>query len=104
MNNCNYDQSLDILTWIYGTLKPATTQVSTNLLRFDQGKFTASGDSLGDVGYVYVPTSCQQGTQCRVHIAFHGCKMTLADIGTEFVTNTGLNEIAEANNFIVLYP
>lgn len=26
MNNCNYDQALDILTWIYGSdLKPAVT-------------------------------------------------------------------------------
>jgi poly(3-hydroxybutyrate) depolymerase len=30
--------------------------------------------------------------------------MTLADIGTEFVTNSGLNEIAESNNIIILYP
>jgi hypothetical protein len=48
------------------------------------------------IRYVYVPTACQQLQQCRVHISFHGCSMTIADIGTDFVENTGLNEIAEA--------
>jgi len=30
--------------------------------------------------------------------------MTLADIGTDFVENSGLNGWAESNNIIVLYP
>jgi len=28
----------------------------------------------------------------------------LADIGTDFVENSGLNEVAESNNIIVVYP
>jgi len=34
----------------------------------------------------------------------HGCAQTLADVDDDFVTKTGINEIAEANNIIVLYP
>jgi len=30
--------------------------------------------------------------------------MTLADIGNDFIKNSGLNEWAESNNIIVLYP
>ncbi len=30
--------------------------------------------------------------------------MTLADIGTDFVTWTGLNELAESNDLVILYP
>jgi predicted esterase len=60
--------------------------------------------SMNDVGYVYVPQSCQQGATCRVHIAFHGGLQTLDDIGTEYVTKTGFNNWADTNNIIVLYP
>jgi len=60
--------------------------------------------SMNDVGYVYVPRSCQQGATCRVHIAFHGGLQTLDDIGTEYVTKTGFNNWADTNNIIVLYP
>lgn len=41
---------------------------------------------------------------CRLHIAFHGCAQTLDDINTTFVTETGYNRWAEANNIVVLYP
>jgi len=104
INNCNYDQAWEILTHIYGTLNTAVTPVSANLLEFDQSDYTSTGDSMGATAYVYVPTSCQNKELCKIHVAFHGCKMTLADIGTDFVENSGLNGIAEANNLIILYP
>lgn len=59
---------------------------------------------MGTKAYVYVPTACQNGEKCRVNIALHGCAQTLADVDDDFVTKTGINEIAEANNIIVLYP
>ena len=63
-----------------------------------------TGNSLNTVGYVYVPTACQKGASCVLHVNFHGCQQTLADIGTQYVEHVGLNEWAEANNIIVLYP
>lgn len=104
MSNCNYNQAQDILTWIYGELKPAVAPIPANLIKFDQKPFKTAKDSLNDLGYVYVPTACQNKELCKVVIAFHGCEMTLADIKTAFVANTGLNQFAESNNFIVLYP
>lgn len=60
---------------------------------------------MGAKGYLYVPTACQsKSTTCKLSIQFHGCQQTLADIGTDYVTKLGLNEIAEANNIIILYP
>lgn len=41
---------------------------------------------MNDTGYVYVPTSCQSGEKCKVHVAFHGCQMTLDDIVITFYT------------------
>jgi len=39
-----------------------------------------------------------------VHVAYHGCEQTVADIGLTYVMNAGYNEWAEANDIIVLYP
>lgn len=41
---------------------------------------------------------------CKLHVAFHGCEQTLADIGSDFVVSAGYNSWAEANNIIILYP
>jgi poly(3-hydroxybutyrate) depolymerase len=62
--------------------------------------------SLSDTGFAYVPPACAppRSEACRIHIAFHGCEQTVADIQEQFVRNTGYNRWAEANNIIVLYP
>src|ERR1700761_2883289 len=39
INNCGFEQSQDILRWIYGKLNEPTTAPSGNLLSFDQGAF-----------------------------------------------------------------
>ena len=49
-----------------------------NLYEFDQAEFFETLDrprevSMDDIGYVYVPTRCAAGAQCKLHIAFHGC-------------------------------
>ncbi|MBL0167804.1 MAG: hypothetical protein IPP85_12010 [Propionivibrio sp.] len=61
--------------------------------------------AMGKTGYVYVPESCRQvGQPCRLHIAFHGCMQSATTLGTDFVDNAGVNEWADANNIVVLYP
>lgn len=106
INNCDYNGAEKAFTQLYGDLKPTTTQNTDNLIEFDQtAYFTANKSiSMGSKGYVYVPTACQNGEKCKLHISLHGCQMTLADIGTQYITKIGINEIAEANNIVVLYP
>jgi poly(3-hydroxybutyrate) depolymerase len=60
--------------------------------------------SLNDTAYAYVPAACADGETCRVHVAFHGCRQTVADIQEQFVRHTGYNRWADSNNIIVLYP
>jgi len=55
-------------------------------------------------GYVFVPRSCAQGRSCALVLALHGCLQTQADIGTKFVTESGIDEWAETNGIVVLYP
>jgi poly(3-hydroxybutyrate) depolymerase len=106
INNCGFEQSQDILRWIYGQLNAPATTPEGNLLSFDQGPFDPNDKaSLGPTGYVYVPAGCAQpGSACRIHVVFHGCLQNAQKIGDVFVRSAGYNEIAESNRIIVLYP
>ena len=74
-----------------------------NLFEFDQTAYVW-GKSMGPKGYYYAPKACQDGRKCRLHVAFHGCSQTLGNVGTKFVVHAGYNEVAEANDIVVLYP
>lgn len=80
--------------------------ISGNLFSFDQTPYYSSPrSSIGDLGYIYVPTSCQSGVKaCHLHVSFHGCEQTLDLIGNQYAANAGFNPWAEANDIIVLYP
>ncbi len=79
--------------------------------------------SMGQTGYVYVATACQQGARmlchhsqttpiasttrinpfrptavCKLVVAFHGCEMSIPDIKNAYYVHSGLNEWAETNN------
>ena len=41
---------------------------------------------------------------CRLHVYFHGCTMSTDNIGTEFLENSGLLEMADVNNIVLLFP
>lgn len=58
---------------------------------------------MGDSAYYYVPTACKTNS-CDLHIVYHGCQQTIADIGTEYVTKTEYVNYAETNNIILLFP
>lgn len=68
-----------MLNHLYGDslIQPAdNAAIPGNLITFDQAEFFAFNPSLSSMardGFVYVPTACQYGAQCKLHIAFHGC-------------------------------
>lgn len=104
INDCDFVQSHDILNYIYGNLNPPVSTLSGKLIEFDQSEFIHSFiSSMSDTAYAYVPKSCETQT-CKVHVAFHGCRQGASVIGNLFYTTTGYNELADANNIIVLYP
>jgi hypothetical protein len=59
---------------------------------------------MDDEGFVYVPDACAAKEPCRLHVALHGCKQSVGDIGDAFVRHAGYNEWADTNHIIVLYP
>jgi len=109
ISNCNYDGAGIGLQTIYGTLKPAVSPISSNIMKFPQGNFTnvdPATISLDSTGYAYVPTACRQGstTACKLHAVFHGCAQNYQAVNEAFVANAGYNGWAESNDIIVLYP
>ena len=42
--------------------------------------------------------------ECKLHVAFHGCLQGKQLIGTEFIQHSGFNQVADANDIIILYP
>ena len=106
INDCDYDQAGALLAHLYGELNPPSDAPAGKTIAFDQSAFledpTAHG--LDRTGHVYVPQDCAQGATCRVHIAFHGCQQTDAQIGDRFRTETGYARWADTNRIVVLYP
>jgi poly(3-hydroxybutyrate) depolymerase len=116
INNCGLDFAGEFLrfAWDHMSLKfndNKGTFNPSNLLTFSQTAFGANGlvDSLDTTGYYYVPTRCNpltgdNKTKCHVHLNLHGCTQDAGTLGTTYVSNTGLNEWAEANDIIIIYP
>jgi len=72
INNCGYDQSGALLAHLHrNALKPKVSMVAANLQKFDQTEYPA--ESMQKEGFVYVPTGCQNGDLCGLHVALHGC-------------------------------
>lgn len=103
INNCGFSVAGAILNSTYGDMNPPEEPLSGNLLSFSQDEY-GKAPGLAPQGFVYVPSSCQSGKRCRLHIAFHGCQQEHERVGDAFVAHAGYNKYAESNDIIVLYP
>ena len=117
MITCNdgarpYDSESVWMSAFFGRLAPRNDgTLRGDLVNFDQTAFGANPatNSMDTNGYAYVPRSCASPGRdddrgwrgnddgCGLVVAFHGCLQTQADIGTKFVTESGINEWADTN-------
>jgi hypothetical protein len=121
INYGGFMQSWHILEHIYGPLKPPSDRLSGHIVRFDQTEFFNDDPraSMSEFAYAYIPQAVEEGARCRVHIALHGCKQgynyvnyvngqpdldNALPYGNRYYTTTGYNEMADANNLVILYP
>jgi len=105
IGNCNYDAAGDMLKHLLPDLASPDKILSGELVTIDQQALAGDdAETLASEGFVYVPKSCSEGEQCQAHISFHGCNQYADAVGDAYVTQTGLNEWADDNNMIVLYP
>lgn len=102
---CQFDTAGALLKTLYGELKPAAPSMSGSLYPVNQASLAgAHANTLAKTGYVYVPTACAEGASCRLHIAFHGCKQNAELVQDSFTKHSGLNEYADTNQLVILYP
>ena len=110
INHCDYDQAGDVLQTLYGSLQTPASSPAGRIVAFDQKEFVAGGataaNGLWDTGYLYVPKACEAGAAqpCKLAIVLHGCLQSAEVLGTEFYTKIGVNEWADTNGIVVLYP
>lgn len=103
--SCNYDAAGELLKHLLGGVKAKTATSSGQLITINQHQLAAAAkDTLAETGYLYVPQSCASGDSCRLHVSFHGCKQNANSVGQAYVNGTGLNNYADSNNIVVLYP
>jgi poly(3-hydroxybutyrate) depolymerase len=104
INDCNFDLAGALLAQLYGPLNARNSgTLAGGFTEFDQSAFI-SGHGMAASGWVYVPQACAAGTRCRLHVVLHGCKQNTADVGQQYVRNTGYNRWADTNGIVVLYP
>lgn len=101
-----YDSVKTWLTMFIGPLRPRNDgKLSGALLTFDQTEFGASPNlSMSSTGTVFVPGACARGEQCGLVLAMHGCLQQESLIGNRWVTEAGINEWADTNKLVVVYP
>lgn len=109
LNNCGSDPQNALLGKLLGSVSsPNTGPLTGKLIKFSQNTHAVNGSasslSMGSSGFAYVPSSCASGQSCRLMVALHGCKQGYDAIGTAFVDRANLNQYADNNKMIVLYP
>ncbi len=104
INDCDIYQAKDILNHLYSGLSEPAADVAQAIVEFDQTEFIKSGNtSMSDSAFVYIPEGCREGG-CRLHIVYHGCLQGYTEIGDQYYMGTGYNQIADANDIVMLYP
>lgn len=108
INDCDYDQAEAILRHIYDDLRPKAETLSGRFIEFAQSEFVPDGEAavngLNGTGLLYVPTACAEGETCSLHVVLHGCEQSTEVLGDTFYKQIGVNEWADANGIVVLYP
>jgi poly(3-hydroxybutyrate) depolymerase len=109
VNDCGDDPVRRMLTHLLGSLNPvAPTGLTGKLIQFDQAPYVPGGNpaavSMGEKGFAYVPRTCEDGATCRAVVALHGCYQYYGLVGSAFLGQSYLNEYADTNNLVILYP
>ncbi len=108
MNNCGIDVEKTFLTMFYGKLQSRNASPEGSYVQFNQNAFCQGSNcaaiSMDSTAWLYVPKNCAANEACRLVIALHGCLSNQQTIGTLFVKQSGINEWADNNDILVLYP
>ncbi|MGZ3147143.1 extracellular catalytic domain type 2 short-chain-length polyhydroxyalkanoate depolymerase [Lentzea chajnantorensis] len=108
VNNCGTaDPVREMLGHLFGSVAAPASSLTGKLVQFDQGRYAPGGNaaaiSLGRDGFAYVPRACETGP-CKLMVTLHGCYQYHGLVGNALMDKGYLNEYADTNRMIVLYP
>ncbi|MEU7873736.1 PHB depolymerase family esterase [Dactylosporangium sp. NPDC049140] len=109
LDDCGTDPQRELLTKLLGGVAgPNPGPLGGRLVKFGQSAYAVNGNapglSMDASGFAYVPAACTAGQTCRLLVALHGCVQGYGAVGTSFVDRANLDQYADTNNIIVLYP
>ena len=105
-----YDSEQVWMSRFFGKLHPKNEgTLGGSVIPFDQNEFApndeASGIGMDTTGYAFVPQQCAGNkATCGLILALHGCNQYFGEIGSAFIDDAGINQWADTNNIVVLYP
>jgi poly(3-hydroxybutyrate) depolymerase len=100
-----YDSERAWLERFLGRLRPKNSgTLQGRLAPFDQSEFASAAASMDRRGWIFIPRACAAGKRCSLVVALHGCLQNQALTGTAFAREAGLDQWADTNDIIVLYP
>ncbi len=108
VNNCGAaDPVREMLGHLFGSVSAPAPALSGKLVQFDQGRYAPGGNAaaigMGREGFAYVPRACETGP-CKLMVTLHGCYQYYGLVGNALMDKGYLNEYADTNRMIVLYP
>ncbi|MFD4637288.1 PHB depolymerase family esterase [Lentzea sp. NPDC058436] len=107
INKCSADVVREMLGHLFGSVNAAASTLTGKLVQFDQNTYAPGGNAssitMGREGFAYVPKACETGP-CKLMVALHGCQQTYGQIGNALMDKAYLNEYADTNGMVVLYP
>lgn len=109
LDDCGTDPEGAFLSeWLGSVSAPNLGAPAGRLETFNQNTYAPGGSAaavgLGPSGYEYVPANCADGAPCRLVLALHGCEQNTTDVGSAFIDDSYLNQYADTNSLVVLYP
>lgn len=105
INACRYDAAGELLTFLYKDLQAPAKAVTGELMTLDVASYFDNDSKVAETAFAFVPANCISGDAgCRLHIAFHGCRQGAEFVNEAFAAQAGLNEWADSNDIVVLYP
>ena len=104
--NCGFDLAGAAVNTFYGPGLTRGVYNSSHLYSFDQAKYADVWQAgLSNRGWIYLNDACKANpSACPVHVNIHGCSQSYDQIGNTYITEIGLNDWAEPNNVILIYP
>jgi dienelactone hydrolase len=104
-----YDSEQVWLSEFFGKLSPKNDgTLAGAVVPFDQNEFSSDGAAadigMDATGYAFVPADCAASKRCGLVLALHGCNQYHGEIGSQFIDDSGINQWADTNHIVVVYP